>query len=168
MGAAVDVPVLQTQRLALVAKTRDETRAYVDSLPPEYRKEVSAEWLALLAASADIDPWVHGFSVRRSDSGAVIGSAGFTGPPDANGEVEIAYAIDEEHQGKGYATEAADALVRFAYGHAAVRLVRAHTLREHNASTRVLTKCGFVKAGDIMDPNDGPIWRWVKAEPARR
>ena len=92
----------------------------------------------------------------------VIGTGGYTGPPDANGEVEIAYAIDEEHQGKGYATEAAGALVNFAYNHPAVRLVRAHTLPVANASTRVLTKCGFQKADEIIDPNDGPVWRWVK------
>ena len=58
--------------------------------------------------------------------------------------------------------EAAGALVNFAYNHPAVRLVRAHTLPVANASTRVLTKCGFQKAGEIIDPNDGPVWRWVK------
>ena len=161
-------PTVRTERLELVAKTRDETRAYIDSLPPEYRKEVSPQWLALLEASADVDPWVHGFAVRYRDSGAVIGSGGFTGPPDAKGEVEIAYAIDEEHQGKGYATEVADALVKFAYKQEAVRLVRAHTLPVDNASTRVLTKCGFELAGEIIDPNDGPVWRWVKPDPSRR
>jgi len=158
---------MQTSHLELVAKTRDETRAYIDSLPPEYRKEVSPEWLARLEASANVDPWVHGFAVRHCAGGAVIGTAGFTGPPDANGEVEIAYAIDAEHQGKGYATEAAEALVSFAYGHDGVRLVRAHTLPEANASTRVLAKCGFHKAGDIIDPNDGLVWRWVRPRAAR-
>ncbi|HET7811396.1 MAG TPA: GNAT family N-acetyltransferase [Steroidobacteraceae bacterium] len=157
-----EVPVVQTERLELVGKTRDETRAYLETMPPEYRKEVSPEWLARLEASANIDPWVHGFAIRHRGSGVVIGTGGYTGPPDANGEVEIAYAIDEEHQGKGYATEAAGALVNFAYNHPAVRLVRAHTLPVANASTRVLTKCGFQKAGEIIDPNDGPVWRWVK------
>jgi RimJ/RimL family protein N-acetyltransferase len=158
----MDVPVVQTPNLELVAKTRDETRAFIESLPPEHRKEVSPQWLARLEASANIDPWVHGFAIRHRAIGAVIGTAGFTGPPDANGEVEIAYAVDPEHQGNGYATEAADALVNFAYAQEGVQLVRAHTLPETNASTRVLTKCGVHKAGDIVDPNDGLVWRWVK------
>jgi len=158
----MDAPTLQTKNLELVAKTRAETRAFIDAMPPEYRKEVSSEWLARLDASAHIDPWVHGFAIRHRASGAVIGTAGFTGPPDANGEVEIAYGVDTEHQGKGYATESAEALVLFAYGHESVRLVRAHTLPEANASTHVLAKCGFQKAGEIVDPNDGVVWRWVR------
>ena len=160
--SAMEVPAVLTKRLELIAKTRDETRAFLDAMPAEHRKEVSLEWLARLETSANIDPWVHGFAIRHRRSGAVIGSCGFTGPPDANGEVELAYEVDADHQGKGYATEAAEALVRFAYGHAAVRLVRAHTLPVPNASTRVLTKCGFRKTGEIIDPNDGAVWRWVK------
>jgi ribosomal-protein-alanine N-acetyltransferase len=160
-------PTILTERLELVAKTRDETCAYLDAMPAEYRREVSPQWLALLEASAEIDPWVHGFAIRHRDRGAMIGTCGFTGPPDANGEVELAYGIDEEHQGKGYATEAAQALVRFAYGQQAVRLVRAHTLPNASASTRVLAKCGFQMTGEIVDPNDGRVWRWVKPDPAR-
>ena len=162
----MNVPIFPTERLDLVAKTRDETRAYIDAMPPEYRKEVSPEWLARLDASADIDPWVHGFAIRLRAIGAVIGTAGFTGPPDANGEVEIAYAVDPEYQGRGYATEAADALVNYAYGFETVRLVRAHTLPVSSASTRVLSKCGFERVGEIVDPNDGPVWRWVKRKSA--
>jgi RimJ/RimL family protein N-acetyltransferase len=41
-----------------------------------------------------------------------------------------------------------------------VRLVRAHTLPESNASTRVLTNCGFRKTAEVVDPDDGPVWRW--------
>ena len=81
--------------------------------------------------------------------------------------MEIAYGIDPAHQGKGYATEAAEALVLFAFGDDRVRLVRAHTLPEANASTRVLTKCGFRRTGEVVDPEDGLVWRWEKRrEPA--
>src|SRR6266702_2366495 len=43
-----------------------------------------------------------------------------------------------------------------------VRLVRAHTLPEENASTRVLLKCGFRHLGTVVDPEDGPVWRWER------
>ena len=33
---------------------------------------------------------------------------------------------------------------------------------EANASTRVLTKCGFRHVGEVMDPEDGLVWRWEK------
>ena len=31
-----------------------------------------------------------------------------------------------------------------------------------NASTRVLTKCGFRHIGQVIDPEDGPVWRWER------
>jgi len=82
------------------------------------------------------------------------------GPPDSAGVVEIAYGIDEEYRGRGYATEAARALTDFAFADAKVRIVCAHTLPEKNASARVLTKCGFTLLGEMIDPEDGLVWRW--------
>jgi RimJ/RimL family protein N-acetyltransferase len=76
--------------------------------------------------------------------------------------VEIAYGVDPDHRGKGYATEAAEGLVTHAFGDPRVRVVRAHTLPEPNASTRVLTKCGFRRIGEVIDPEDGLVWRWEK------
>jgi len=92
----------------------------------------------------------------------VIGMCGFTGPPDANGVVELAYGIAPSYQGKGYATEAAAALVGFASADPRVRIIRAHTLPERNASTRVLEKCGFSKTGEIRDPENNLVWQWEK------
>jgi ribosomal-protein-alanine N-acetyltransferase len=82
-------------------------------------------------------------------------------PPEVRKEVS-AYAITPEHQGKGFATEAAAALVSYAFASGEVRVVRAHTLPLPNASTRVLTKCGFQKAGEVIDPDDGLVWRWER------
>ena len=42
----------------------------------------------------------------------------------------------------------------------AVRVVRAHTLPERNASTRILERVGFVRAGEAHDPDAGTVWRW--------
>jgi RimJ/RimL family protein N-acetyltransferase len=81
-------------------------------------------------------------------------------PPDADGVVEIAYGVAPEYQGRGYATEAATALVEFALSDPRVQTVRAHTLPEPNASTRVLTRNGFRHLGEVMDPEDGRVWRW--------
>jgi RimJ/RimL family protein N-acetyltransferase len=122
--------------------------------------DVSPEWLARLRTAADADPWRHGFFVVEREHRAIIGTAGFKGPPDADGMVEIAYGIVPSFEGRGYATEAAMALVRFARETADVTLMRAHTLPEANASTRVLTKCGFRHTDDVVDPEDGPVWRW--------
>jgi len=92
----------------------------------------------------------------------VIGSAGFKGPPDSDGMVEITYGIVPSFEGHGYATEVAAELVRFAFARGGIRLVRAHTRPVANASTRVLTKCGFHHTCSVVDPEDGPVWRWER------
>jgi RimJ/RimL family protein N-acetyltransferase len=125
--------------------------------------EVSAAWLERLRSAKVADPWTHGFAVIEASSEMVIGSAGFKGAPDDEGAAEIAYAIVPSKENRGYATEAAAALVAFAFSDPRVRLVRAHTLPTANASTRVLTKCLFSRTGEIVDPEDGPVWRWQRA-----
>jgi ribosomal-protein-alanine N-acetyltransferase len=124
--------------------------------------EVSPAWLTALRASPGHDPWRLGFFLVDRRTGVVIGSAGFKGPPDSSGTVEIAYGIASSVEGQGYATEAAAALVAFAFAAPLVELVRAHTLPAANASTRVLTKCGFRQVDSIVDPDDGPVWRWER------
>lgn len=124
--------------------------------------EVSPAWLAALRTASGPDPWRHGFFVVHREIGSAIGTAGFKGPPDDAGVVEIAYAIVPAYEGLGYATEAAAALVTFAFASERVRAVRAHTLPEANASTHVLLKCGFRRVGDVVDPEDGPVWRWER------
>jgi RimJ/RimL family protein N-acetyltransferase len=74
--------------------------------------------------------------------------------------VEIGYGFAPAYQGRGYATEAAQALVKNAFACDNVAIVRAHTLPEKNASGRVLAKCGFDLVGEVIDPHDGPVWRW--------
>ena len=76
--------------------------------------------------------------------------------------VEIACAIKPPHHDQGYAIEAAEALVRFAVGSDDVRVVRAHTVGNANASARVLAKCGFTSVGQVVDLEDGLVWRWEK------
>lgn len=128
---------------------------------------VSPDWLAGLHASSDPDPWRHGFFLIHAGARTVIGTAGFKGPPDTAGVVEIAYGVAPSFEGQGYATEAAAALVAFAFDAPLVRLVRAHTLPEANASTRVLSKCGFQHTSTVVDPDDGPVWRWERSGPSR-
>lgn len=153
---------VETQTLKLVPRTREDVRAQIEQLQPGEKAALSAAWLALLDNSAAVDPWVHGFMMVHRSSGATIGFCGFKGPPGADGVVEIAYGVAPEYQGKGYATEAAKALFHYAVSNGQVRVVCAHTLPKPNASTRVLTKCGFRRVGEVTDPEDGLVWRWEK------
>ncbi len=170
---------LETARLTLIPSAAEHFLALIESserfeqvtgmrVAPALRgylvsDDVSPAWVAALREAHGPDPWRWGFFVRHRESGNVIGTAGFKGPPDAAGMVEIAYGVVPAYEGRGYATEAAAALVRFASQQSAVRLIRAHTRPQPNASTRVLEKCGFRRMAEVDDPEDGLVWRWERS-----
>ena len=157
---------LETEHLTLVLQSTEELLAWVDSLDVATRAEISPEWLDRIRASTAPNPWTHGFSIVQRASGTTIGNCAFKGPPDADASVEIAYAIDPEYQRRGFATEAAQALVDYAMSSGQVRVVRAHTLPEGKASMRVLTKLGFSCIGEVVDPEDGLVLRWERTQAA--
>ncbi len=168
---------IQTKNLILAPHLPRHLRALLHG--PEEFKNVAGLRVAdgvhdqLLSASSDFktsvenaretDPWRFGFGVIHKVDNVLIGLCGFPGPPDLDGVAEIAYGIAPAYQGKGYATEVANALIDFASQDKLVRLLRAHTLAEPNASTRVLEKCGFEKISETIDPeNNLPIWKWER------
>ncbi len=98
------------------------------------------------------------FIIREAAYGA--GLAGFKGAPDMMGQVEIGYGIDPAWNNKGYTTEAARALVRWALGKPECRAVIAETYRENIASQRVLAKIGFTSYAET----DGSLWWRIERE----
>ena len=160
-------PCLPSQILALIEKPEHPAELPGLAAAARLREmytggDVSPTWVESLRAAAEPDPWRHGFFVIQRETRSVIGMAGFKGPPDPQGVVEIAYGIAPGFRDEGYATEAAEALTALAVRTAGVVLVRAHTLPEPNASTRVLVKCGFRHVASVVDPEDGPVWRWER------
>lgn len=91
----------------------------------------------------------------------VIGLGGYKGPP-VRGEVELGYSVAPAYRGRGFATEAAGAMAEHALKQRGVECVFAHTIPADGPSPRVLTKCGFVRAGEGMDPREGLVWRWER------
>ncbi|MGL4462402.1 MAG: GNAT family N-acetyltransferase [Planctomycetia bacterium] len=154
--------VVPTARLDLVLQTPDETLAWVASLPPADRAEVSPDWIERVRRTSVGDPWSLSFIVVERASGVTVGGCAFKGPPDGDGEVELAYGIEPPHQNRGFATELAEALTGFALADDRVRTVRAHTKTDDGASARVLTKCGFQHVGEVVDPEDGLVCRWER------
>lgn len=90
--------------------------------------------------------WGVWYVVLREPEAVLIGTVGFKGPPDDQVRVEVGYGIVEDHQRRGYASEATAALVEHAFGRG-VRSVIAHTFEGLPASIGVLMKCGFRLAG---------------------
>jgi RimJ/RimL family protein N-acetyltransferase len=149
------------QRISLLAQTPEHLRTLIEGAEAYQRRfditvaeglrdfllgpEVSAEFLARLNGSATVDPWKDGFAVLHLADNTVIGLCSFAGPPSVDGTVEIAYGIAPGYQNQGYAREAAQELIAYAFASGQVRTVRAHTLPQNNASTKILTKFGFTR-----------------------
>jgi len=81
----------------------------------------------------------------------LVGSAGFFGPPDESGTVEIGYEVAPDKRRQGYASETAAALVSWALARNDVRRVIAAPLPDNVPSQRVLEKAGFRRIGRRRD-----------------
>src|SRR6476619_7478472 len=106
------------QRLRLLSQTPDHVRALLAGADVYESRfgirvadgvreflagpEVSAEFLERLNGSCGADPWKDGFAVVHIGDNTVIGLCSFTGPPDADEIVEIAYGIAPGYQNRGH------------------------------------------------------------------
>ena len=111
-------------------------------------------------------PWITR-AIRDADSGAVVGRAGFHGPPDQDGMVEVGYAVDPQFRHRGYARAALLAMLRWAAREASVSRVRASIRPDNLTSLSLVKSLGFVAVGDQWDDEDGlEIVYEICAEPA--
>lgn len=165
--------MITTERLELVPGTPEIFRARVDDRdalarflgarvpagwPPELYDQDAAGWTAkYLAEHADGEGWALRFVVLRAsqaEGGArtAVGCCGFKGKPAADGTCEIGYGILAEFRRRGYASEAARALIDWAFAHAEVTRVVAETYPELAPSIGVMEKNGLRFAGDGSEP----------------
>ena len=116
-------------------------------------------FFATQAESGQVPPRWGSYVILTSDGSEAIGSAGYKGAP-RDGAVEIGYSVAPAWQGRGIAREAAARLAAAAFEDARVERVLAHTLAQENASVRLLRALDFRFVGDVLDPDDGPLWKW--------
>jgi ribosomal-protein-alanine N-acetyltransferase len=96
-----------------------------------------------------------------------VGSIGFGGPPDVDGAVVLGYATYPGAQGHGYATEACQALVEWAWTHESAKKVCATVPNWNTSSVRVAEKLGMRKLGIIWDEDLGEdVELWAVERPA--
>ncbi len=121
--------------------------------------QVIGRTLTHTPVSVDELQW-GGYFVIDEGTREVVGSCAYKKPPTEDGIVEIAYFTFPGFEGRGYATAVAAKLIRLAAASPSVRRVIAHTLPQPNISTRVLERVGMANVGEVMDPDDGRVWRW--------
>ncbi|OLO38939.1 GNAT family N-acetyltransferase [Alkalihalophilus pseudofirmus] len=90
------------------------------------------------------------FAITDKDKGELYGAIALSNNIKFNNG-EIAYWIGEEYWGNGYATEAAQAILQFAFDEKQFHKVFARHFNSNPASGRVLQKLGMKKEGILMD-----------------
>jgi len=107
-------------------RTPAETRAFLELVQQYYRRGEPFAWAI----------------VRRED-GRLIGSCGFVSQGGERRSAEIGYWLGKPYWGKGYAEEAAQALVRFGFEQMGLEFVEAKCFLENRAGQRVIEKLGM-------------------------
>jgi ribosomal-protein-alanine N-acetyltransferase len=103
--------------------------------------------------------WRIWLIIDRED-GLVVGDVTFLGPPSEDGTVGIAYGVVPSHRRRGYATEAACALIGWASQQPGVSAIAAACADDNHASIRTLRRVGFSQTGR----NDREL-RWRLSPP---
>jgi RimJ/RimL family protein N-acetyltransferase len=154
-------PTLETDRLRL----RPVTDADADPLfamhtdahvlrywdAPPWTERARAERFIATSRQLATDGGGARLVVERASDGAFLGWCSLTRwNPDFR-SAALAYCYTEAAWGHGYATEAAHALLRWAFDTLDLNRVQAETDTRNLASARVLEKLGFVREGTLRE-----------------
>lgn len=107
-----------------------------------------------LAKDPSAAPWITRAAVSEPD-GVVVGDAGFHGPPDEAGMVEVGYSVVPGYRRQGYARAMLRALLVRAAADPDVRIVRARIGSDNTASLACIEGFGFRRIGEQGDERDG-------------
>jgi [ribosomal protein S5]-alanine N-acetyltransferase len=118
-----------------------------------------------IAADPGSARWVARAVVAEPE-GVVVGHAGFHGPPDESGMVEVAYSVDPACRRRGYARAMLRALLRRAAAEPGVSTVRATISPGNVASLATISGFGFAEIGEQWDEEDGRELIFEVAVPA--
>ena len=113
--------------------TEAEARSYLSQAEEEFR---SGRWII--------------FAITHVAGGELCGSIGFTLAPEHR-RAELGYWIGVPFWGKGFATEAATAVVAFGFNTLGLHRIHAHHFGGNSASRRVLEKIGMRHEGRFRE-----------------
>lgn len=160
----MDDSIITTERLTLRPLTvacavemvhvlaDDELYSFTGGQPPTL-PELTSRYESQVAGSGDEREVWFNWIVRRSSDDVAVG---FVQTDLIDGVAELAWLLGVQFQGRGYASEAADALRRHFLEMGALR-VTAHIHPDHVASGRVATKIGLTRTTEV-DADGESIW----------
>ncbi|MGL4177978.1 MAG: GNAT family N-acetyltransferase [Dermatophilaceae bacterium] len=158
---ALPTPALETRRLRLRPFTRADREdlfslhanarvmRYWDSVP--WHDSTRADQFLARCTALEEQGSGARVAIERRDDGAFIGWCGLQRWDPDNRTANLGYVLTEETWGHGFATEAAAALLTWAFETLGLNRVEAQADTRNNASARVLEKLGFVLEGTLRE-----------------
>lgn len=90
----------------------------------------------------DEGQWLQ-LGIHDRTSGELVGDLALHSQKDSQSVFELGFTIASQHQGKGFAREAASRLMSFLFSKAGAEKIVANTDRRNTASIRLLLSLGF-------------------------
>ena len=161
MPVPLTTPTLHTARLRLRPFTEEDkdalyalmSNAYVLrywDAPPWTERTRADRFLARCKEMEQEGSGVR-LAIERTDDGAFVGWCAFMQwNPDFRSAL-IGYCLAEKAWGHGYATEAAGAMVQWAFDTLDLNRIQSEADTRNRASERVLEKLGFVREGTLRE-----------------
>ena len=112
--------------------------------PNPYGEDHAKKWLVGIVGQSP----ETSFAIASADE-AIGGIAFHPGQDVRRRTAEIGYWLGEPHWGKGIATDAVRAVVKYAFAEFELTRVEAHVFEWNPASCRVLEKAGFKQEGRL-------------------
>ncbi len=128
------------------------------NLPHPYPEGAAEEWIATHRAGFERGAMVN-YAVTLAASGELIGAVGLTIATEHR-RAELGYWIAHPYWNRGYATEAAAAVLRYAFGELGLNRIQAMYFARNPASGRVLEKLGMRREGLLRQY----VRRWEACE----
>ena len=155
---------IKTKRMILCPMPDNEIEALMEQADSDELRTAYGEMLDGCRRDPENRIWYAPWKMTLKESSQSIGDLCFKGPV-RNHAVEIGYGVRPEQEGRGYTTEALQAMTQWAFSQKDVVFVEAETAPDNKASQRVLEKCGFVSDGTMGEEGprfvlESPLTNW--------
>lgn len=157
MTAAAALPVLDLPGVRLRRLRLEDAQAWAAyALLPTVARDRSSDaasvhdLAALIERSLARDPAASVyFALVAAHGTQLLGTVGFHGVNPLHHSAEISYDVHPDHWGRGLASAACEAAVRWGFAECGWHRIQATVLDSNGASQRVLRRCGFTLEGTL-------------------
>ena len=155
----MNIEKIETDRLLLIPFTKQLTHLINDknfialknkglNTAEGYPDQETLETLPKIIANIEASNGPTGFEswviIKKAEM-KIIGDVGFKGIPSQAGEIDLGYGIIASERRNGFAVEASEALLNWAFSQLEVKKITAKCLIENEASVKILEKLKFKK-----------------------